>query len=436
MVRMPGRGTLLRPMAWMLCIVWACLLLVLLWLSALASVHVNERGFGRLIRGPAMAVAEILNQTPEDFRQEKLAAMQPQFQFPIAILRRDGVTLSPEDQGKLENGALADIGDEDRAYAALGDDMLIAFGPMHVSASLDDVLREPVYWVTVLVALAPWPLLALWSQRRQRSRREAMDSITTLLGKLGTGQATELPKLPSEWQAMVATIRSKTQHIAAMQEQHKEVSQAVSHELRTPLSRMRFALALLARCQDAHSRERLQDRLLNDVIEMESLVRASLTFSRLVHAPGALARETINVRDWLEDEIAALEPSNHTVRLHIGSGQTELIGDRGLLHLIVRNLLTNAIKYGRGQVEVSLEDTEDQRLRLQVDDDGPGILQGDLERVFEPFVRLPNQQQEATGFGLGLAIVKRAVHWHQADIAIGRSALGGARFTVTLPRQL
>jgi signal transduction histidine kinase len=436
MVPTHNRDALLRSMFWPLLAAWACVLLVLLWFSGLASVRMSERSFARLIQGPALAVAEIMNQTPEDFREQKLEALQSQFQFPIALRPRADVHLSAEDEQKLERGAVAYMGDEDNVYVALGTDMLIQLGPIADSAAMDDVLREPVYWLSALMLLAPWLFAALWYRQRQQVRWEAMACITTLLDSLSTGQPTDIPRLASEWQPMVGAIRSTTQYMAAMQERHKDVSQSVSHELRTPLSRMRFALALLARCQDEQSRERLQDRLLNDVVEMESLVRASLTFSRLVHAPAALARESINIRDWLEDEIAALESSEHTVRLDISSDQTELVGDRGLLHLVVRNLLTNAVKYGRGHVHVLVQDTQDKRLQLQFDDDGPGILQGDLERVFEPFVRLTQQQQETPGFGLGLAIVKRAVHWQQGDIAIGRSPLGGARFTVTLPRQL
>jgi signal transduction histidine kinase len=253
---------------------------------------------------------------------------------------------------------------------------------------------------------------------------------------MSSGQLTEVPELGLEWRSLVTTIQEQTRQVSALNERHKEVSQAVSHELRTPLSRMRFALALLARCEDAESRDRLQERLLNDVNELESLVRASLTFSRLGHAPAALSRERMGLRDWLEDEVAALEVAPESTHLNIRSKHSEIIGDRGLLHLIVRNLLTNAVRYGRSQVGVVVEDKSDDHLLIHIDDDGPGILQGDLERVFEPFVRLNNQQREANGFGLGLAIVQRAAQWHQAEITIGRSPMGGARFTVSVPIQL
>lgn len=417
-------------------VAWVALLVGLLWQTGESAVRISEHSFRRLMQGPGLTVAEILKQTPLDYREDKLAALQSQFQFPLKLVLRDEVKLSPEDTVMLQRGVVADIGDDDYAYVTLDDDTLIQFGPMQVSASIDDVLIEPIFWLTTLVGIAPLPWMAYLVIRRRRSQQLALSALSSMVRNMSSGQLTEVPELGLEWRSLVTTIQEQTRQVSALNERHKEVSQAVSHELRTPLSRMRFALALLARCEDAESRERLQERLLHDVNELESLVRASLTFSRLGHAPAALSRERMTLRDWLEDEVAALEVAPESTHLNIRSKHSEIIGDRGLLHLIVRNLLTNAVKYGRSQVGVVVEDKSDDHLLIHIDDDGPGILQGDLERVFEPFVRLNSQQREANGFGLGLAIVQRAAQWHQAEITIGRSPMGGARFTVSVLIQL
>jgi two-component system sensor histidine kinase RstB len=211
--------------------------------------------------------------------------------------------------------------------------------------------------------------------------------------------------------------------------------------LRTPLARMRFALALLGRGTDGDTRARLQEGLLRDVGELEALVRASLAFARLADAPAVLGNDRIALRPWLEEELAALDAGHCALTLAVEVDGDELRGDRALLHLVVRNLLENAVRHGRSQVRLEARDHGPGQLLLQVDDDGPGIAQEDHERIFEPFVRLdPHHRAEggdghAGSLGLGLALVRRALHWQHGEVRVGRSPLGGARFSVIVPRR-
>ncbi len=100
---------------------------------------------------------------------------------------------------------------------------------------------------------------------------------------------------------------------------------------------------------------------------------------------------------------------------------------------VLDNLINNAMRYSQSQIQVNLTRNGGQAC-LQVDDDGPGIAEGERERVFEPFVRLDPSRDRATGgCGLGLAIV------HSIAVAMGGQAhcdvspLGGARFSLTWP---
>jgi two-component system sensor histidine kinase PrrB len=96
------------------------------------------------------------------------------------------------------------------------------------------------------------------------------------------------------------------------------------------------------------------------------------------------------------------------------------------LRLLADNLLENAARHGRrgGTVAVRVGAGP----TLVVDDDGPGIAEGDRDRIFEPFVRADGTQ--APGSGLGLALVAQQARDHEARIEVGRSPLGGARFSV------
>ena len=198
----------------------------------------------------------------------------------------------------------------------------------------------------------------------------------------------------------------------------------IRDRLRTPLARMRFALTLLSKSEDPPTRARLQERLQTDVEELEALVRASLAFARMAGAPTDLQHEPINLRDWLHQEFALLDGHHRQLSLETEPAQLELIGDRALLHLIVRNLLSNAITYARDRVCVSATYQGEQHLVLHVDDDGPGILAENREKIFEPFVRLAMGGDEPSGFGLGLALAKRATQWHHGELSVTRSPLG------------
>jgi signal transduction histidine kinase len=429
--RMPSKPG--RPLLVALCAAWAALIVWLLWLSALGAVYVSEYSFRRLLTGPAHLVAERLRALPPAQRGAGLQSLQRHFQFPLALVARGDVELAPEADVMLAQGQAVQGATEEVAYYALDPRTLIQMGPMWGSASLGDVARQPAFWLAGLAAGAPPLLLSLAAWRRRRRRARSMAELAATLGQLAHAPAAMLPALEPEWTPVLLALQQHARQIAAMAERHKEVSQAVSHELRTPLARMRFALALLGRGADDDTRGRLQERLLKDVGALESLVRASLAFARLADAPALLANDRIPLQAWLEEELAPLEDGRCSATLEIDASAGELFGDRALLHLALRNLLANAARHAHSQVRLEARGHGAQLL-LHVDDDGPGVAQEDRERIFEPFVRLAPQEGDG-GFGLGLALARRALHWQQGEVRVSRSPLGGARFSVTLPRR-
>ena len=430
-----------RPLLVALCAGWAALTIWLLWLSALGAIHVSEYSFRRLLSGPGYLVAEHLRALPPSERQAGLRALQRHFQFPLSLVARDDVELAPEADVMLAHGQAVQGSTEEIAYFALDQRTLIQMGPMWGSASLEDVWRQPVFWLAGAACFVPLLLLSLAAWRRRRRRARSVAALVDLLGQLVRAPAAVLPAVEEEWAPLMVALQGHARQIGAMAERHKEVSQAVSHELRTPLARMRFALALLERGADEATRARLQERLLRDVGELEALVRASLTFARLADAPAVVGNERIALRPWLEEELAALDGGRCALALEVDVDGDELWGDRALLHLVLRNLLDNAARHARGHVRLAARDHAPGRLLLEVDDDGPGIASEDHERIFEPFVRLgahdgaAGEDGHGGSVGLGLALVRRALHWQQGEVRVGRAPLGGARFSVILPRR-
>ncbi|ROM52718.1 two-component sensor histidine kinase [Pseudomonas poae] len=412
---------------------WAALTLYLLWQCANASVFVGEYSFLRLMAGPGYLVAEQLKTLPADQREARMETLRARFQYPVHLVNIDDIELPPEALIMLRHQQPAQNSDEDITYFPLDGDTLIQFGPMWGTAEVKDLLQFPVYWITACVAALP-VLLLLWLGLRARSRRlNDLEALDACIGTLARTPNAMLPAMSKEWTPLLQTLQQHAQDITAMGERHREVSQAVSHELRTPLARMRFALTLMGKSEDPVTRTRLQERLLTDVEELEALVRASLAFARMAGAPSDLQHEPIRIREWLHQEFALLDGHHRRLSLETDPTDLELIGDRALLHLIVRNLLSNAITYARDQVCVSAAYHGQHHLVLHVDDDGPGVVAENREKIFEPFVRLAMGGDEPGGFGLGLALARRATQWHRGELSVARSPLGGARLSLILP---
>jgi two-component system sensor histidine kinase RstB len=106
------------------------------------------------------------------------------------------------------------------------------------------------------------------------------------------------------------------------------------------------------------------------------------------------------------------------------------------LHRALQNLVSNAMRHAESQVRVGFQLSQE-RCRIDVEDDGPGVPESAWERIFTPFMRLDDSRTRASGgHGLGLSIVRRIIYWHGGRALIGRSqGLGGACFSLTWPRQ-
>ena len=111
-------------------------------------------------------------------------------------------------------------------------------------------------------------------------------------------------------------------------------------------------------------------------------------------------------------------------------------GDQAKLHDALRNLVANAITYAPEQTTIRVEASRlEGRATLSVLDEGPGVPEEDLSRVFERFYRVDKSRaRDPGGTGLGLAIVKHLVELHGGDVRAANRAEGGATFTIVLPQ--
>lgn len=232
----------------------------------------------------------------------------------------------------------------------------------------------------------------------------------------------ELGRLAEAFNAMLAAL-------ATSREQQQRLVTDASHELRTPLTSLRTNVELLARARTLPAEER--DQIVDDaVLEVEEL---STLVAELVDLATDARRATEDWREIRLDRIVE-QAADRTRRHHrqdvvLELEPTTVLGSAGLLERAVTNLLDNAAKWSPpdGRVRAVLADR-----RLVVLDEGPGVAEGDQERLWDRFWRAEGSQ-DVPGSGLGLAIVREVVEAHGGSVHAANRPEGGLDIGFTLP---
>jgi signal transduction histidine kinase len=212
----------------------------------------------------------------------------------------------------------------------------------------------------------------------------------------------------------------------------------VSHELRTPLAQIRMftETLLLGRVRSEMEGRRSLEIIARETQRLAQLVENALFFSRGERRRPRIVRESTRLAPIVADVVESFAPlaaaRGAQVVTKLDAGVAARV-DAGAVRQILLNLLDNAVKYGpAGQtVFVTLQLVND-RARLTVDDEGPGIDAKAAKRVWEPFHRIADAAQAHGGAGIGLAIVRQLSDLHDGCTWVERGPVG-ARFVVELP---
>jgi two-component system OmpR family sensor kinase len=271
--------------------------------------------------------------------------------------------------------------------------------------------------------------------------------------ELGSGQVDLAPRVPAEVTdpatevgQVGAALNVLLSHVEdALQARHLSESRVrqfladASHELRTPLSTIKgySELARLGDPEDATAMLRALSRVETESVRMASLVDDLLLLARL-DSGRPLERGPVDVTRLAVETVsdARVVTPDHVYRLELPDEPLVVVGDEPRLRQVVANLVVNAAKHsGSGSaITVSARGIPEQdRVEINVHDDGPGLPSALQDSVFERFTRADSSRTRASGgAGLGLSIVKAIVSAHGGDVAV-RSRPGATTFTVTLP---
>ena len=209
----------------------------------------------------------------------------------------------------------------------------------------------------------------------------------------------------------------------------------VSHELKTPLAGIRLNAELLSqgRIPNEELRRGALDAIVVESDRLAQMVDRLLDFSRVEKGTYRYQIEQFDLAEFVGDAaemqaIAAI--SNGRARVSFKGNGTTVVADKNAVRQIGINLVTNAVKYSKDEIDIEVEGRE-----IRYMDRGPGIPHGEEERIFERFHRVDNQlTANECGSGLGLAIARGIARGMGGDVAYAHRPGGGSVFTMALRR--
>lgn len=206
-------------------------------------------------------------------------------------------------------------------------------------------------------------------------------------------------------------------------EERARILAAVSHDLKTPLTRIRLRTDLM-------DDEKLQSKIQTDLNDMETMVSATLDYMR--GTEGREPSQPLDLMALLESIREDAVEAGADVQLR-GQVREPFSGKPLALKRCIVNLVENAVRYGT-RADITVEDSS-KNIVVSISDNGPGIPDESLEKVFDPFFRLEGSRSQHTGgTGLGLGIARNIARAHGGDLTLKNLAQGGLNAELTLPR--
>jgi NtrC-family two-component system sensor histidine kinase KinB len=302
------------------------------------------------------------------------------------------------------------------------------------------VLGRPVQDLTNDPRLSMAVLEVLESQRTVASEESAAIVQLVVDGAERSFRQRTTPMRDADGRLVGAVmLLEDVTHLREIDRLKSEFIAGASHELRTPLTSLEMGVHLLLEGSAGNLSPKQLELLTmcrDDTLRLDKLVKDLLDLSRIESGEAAPHLAAVSPRDLV---IGAVEPVRRqaeakglTLRVSAPAELPEIAADRGQVERVITNLVTNAIRATQrgGEIEIAAA-RRNGYVAISVRDTGRGIPHDYLDRVFEPFVQVP--QAPAGGAGLGLSISRRIVQAHGGQITVRSEPGQGTTFTFTLP---
>ncbi|HFD4651501.1 TPA: ATP-binding protein [Vibrio parahaemolyticus] len=291
---------------------------------------------------------------------------------------------------------------------------------------------DNMVWIFFIAGFALYCVLLIWflSRRIRELERVTVEFASgNFKARASTASAKSVGTLNKSFNNMADKV-------SRLITSNKMLTNAVAHELRTPIFRLQWQADLLADSSLNEQQTKYVNSIVEDIDEMEEMVEELLYYAKMERPETELRTESLELNSLLLDLKGKWQqetPLPITVK-DTDCKEAQIKTDPKLLKRALDNLLRNAMRYADSQI--MLEVTEDEEhCMISIHDDGNGIDEKDWPHLFEAFYSADKSRNKSTsGFGLGLAIVRQIMELQRGDVSISHSPLGGACFTVSLPK--
>jgi len=213
----------------------------------------------------------------------------------------------------------------------------------------------------------------------------------------------------------------------------------ISHELKTPIGALSLlSEAVLSAKNEPDSVEKFASRMQQEAKRLTELVQEIINLSRLQDSDPLQIAEPLLVSDLISEAVDQCQTTSEARNIGLSvseQSEVKVFGDRDQLLMAIHNLIENAINYSPENTKVSISTSiENEIVTISIADQGIGIPESELERIFERFYRVdPARSRETGGTGLGLSIVKHVAAKHGGEIRVWSSQNIGSTFALRLP---
>ena len=250
-------------------------------------------------------------------------------------------------------------------------------------------------------------------------------------------------QLYAQWQQTIkdrdiaheATLREEQEKIRIK----RQLTNNINHELKTPVASIQVCLETLLSGINLSEEKRMEliERCYTNNERLRRLLGDVSLITRMEDGSQLIGKEPVNINNIIDEIATELEimPEEERFALHTDFNEQVVVdGNPSLIGSIFRNLTENAIAYSGGKnIYISLVENNDEWCRICFEDDGCGVEEKQLPRLFERFYRVDKgRSRQMGGTGLGLAIVKHAVQFHGGNINVTNRPNGGLKFEFTI----
>lgn len=260
-------------------------------------------------------------------------------------------------------------------------------------------------------------------------------------GPLGDGTHDLVVRVsPIGDQGLIAVLIFDDSEFRRLDSMRRDFVANISHELKTPIGALSIlAEAVLEASDDPTAIKKFASRMQIEAVRLSELVQEVINLSRLQDEDPLKNAEVLDIASIAREAIDESRLAADKQQIEIVFADHEVcrvLGDKSQLRMAMSNLIKNAINYSPASTRVGIGiDCKDDLVEFTVTDQGVGIPDKDLERIFERFYRVdPARSRITGGTGLGLSIVKHVASNHGGDISVWSLEGQGSTFTLRLPR--